>query len=195
MPDETAVEIDEPDDWAHVEGLLQARTVTPVNQSLQKIKMLIVDVDGTLTDGGMYYSPEGDFLKKFNTRDAKGLALLSDKGIKIAIITSEDTPIVEARAKKLGIRFCFLGIRNKIMTIKKLCSDMDITFNEIAYIGDDLNDLECMKQVGFSACPADAIPEIRSISNYIAINKGGFGAVREICDYIRQNITFDNETG
>lgn len=81
------------------------------------------------------------------------------------------------------------------MTIKKLCSDMDITFNEIAYIGDDLNDLECMKQVGFSACPADAIPEIRSISNYIAINKGGFGAVREICDYIRQNITFDNETG
>jgi len=194
MPEQTAVEIDEPDDWDVVEKLLQSRTIALFNPIIERLKMLIVDVDGTLTDGGMYYSPEGDFLKKFNTRDAMGLALLKKIGIQIAIITSENTPIVTARAKKLGILECHTGIENKIKTVKGICQKYNLQLSEIAYMGDDLNDYECMKIVGFAACPSNAVPEIQGVAHYIAKYAGGEGAVRDVSDYIRNVIMYGLQT-
>jgi YrbI family 3-deoxy-D-manno-octulosonate 8-phosphate phosphatase len=145
---------------------------------------LVVDVDGTLTDAGMYWSAEGDQLKKFNTRDAKGLELVRRAGVKVAIITSENSPIVSARARKLGIEYCFIGIENKQHCLTTLACQLRVGLDEVAYIGDDVNDLDCLKMVGFSACPSDAFATVTATVRYIAKYAGGMGAVREICEMI-----------
>lgn len=184
MSDESAVEIDEPSDWVKVERLLHSQLNCPDSLVFSKIRLLVVDVDGTLTDAGMYYSAEGEVLKKFNTRDAKGLSLVRKSGVDVAIMTSEDSPIVKARAKKLMIDHCFTGIADKMSELLKLCASLGVSIDEVAYIGDDINDLQCIKAVGYSACPADAVQQIKTQSHYISVYKGGDGAVRDICDRI-----------
>ncbi|RJQ51848.1 MAG: acylneuraminate cytidylyltransferase [Nitrospiraceae bacterium] len=186
MPPETSVEIDEPEDWAEAERLLIRRARKDMSRLIRDIKLLVVDVDGTLTDGGMYYSKEGEALKKFNTRDAQGLALLREEGIDVAIVTKENSPIVEARAKKLKIDKCYTGIDDKLGCLKKICRELKIDFSNVAYVGDDVSDLECMKEARFAACPADAIETIRDISHHICRHTGGAGAVREVCELISQ---------
>lgn len=186
MAPETAVEIDEPEDWASVERQLIERKRSAVRDQLKKIKLLAVDVDGTLTDAGMYYSASGEELKKFNTRDAQGLALIRTKGIEVAIITKENSPIVTARAKKLNIDNCHIGIDDKISCLRSICSRLKIDLENTAYIGDDVSDLECMRSAGFTACPSDAAETIKNISHYICKNAGGAGAVREICDLLNK---------
>ncbi len=184
MQEDTAVELDEVSDWITVEHLLLARRQKDLSMILKNIRLLVVDVDGTLTDAGMYYSAEGEMLKKFNTRDAKGLELIRKHGVEVAIMTTEDTQIVEERARKLGIKLCFTGVTDKHSKLNDTCRSLGITTKEVAYIGDDVNDLECIKAVGFSACPADAVPKIRSASLYITTSVGGHGAVREVCERI-----------
>jgi len=184
MPPHAAIEIDEPDDWHVVERLLNMRNHEKFRQKMGDIKLLVVDVDGTLTDAGMYYSAEGEQLKKFNTRDAKGLELVRKSGIEVAFMTAENSPIVTARANKLGIGRCFVGVRDKWATLSALRSDLGVDLEQVAYIGDDVNDLACLKVAGFAACPSDAVTEVRAAVHYISPLNGGHGAVRDICELI-----------
>ncbi len=132
------------------------------------IKLFLTDVDGTLTDGGMYYSAKGDALKRFYVRDGMGMKLLQQKGIKVGIVTSETTPIVETRAKKLGVDFLCQGVRfgGKVQAVLQICNKLNIKLQNVAYIGDDVNDIELLHAVGLAACPADAAPGFSPYPTY-----------------------------
>jgi YrbI family 3-deoxy-D-manno-octulosonate 8-phosphate phosphatase len=144
------------------------------------IKLVISDVDGVLTDSGMYYSETGDELKKFNTRDGKGFELLRHAGLKTAIITSENTRLVARRAEKLKIDFLRQGAVDKLPAFTEVLREACVTAGATAYIGDDLADLTVMECVGLAVCPADAVPEIRSAAHYVCAARGGEGVVREL---------------
>jgi N-acylneuraminate cytidylyltransferase len=149
-----------------------------------KIKVIVTDVDGVLTDGGMYYSKNGEELKKFNTRDGMAFELLKKNNLKSVIITKENSKIVEKRAHKIKTDLVFLGIQKKELELPKICKKLSISNDEILYVGDDINDLEVMKLVGFSACPNDAVDEIKKNSDYISPFNGGTGVVRELVDLV-----------
>lgn len=155
-----------------------------LNSKLEKITLLAMDVDGTLTDAAMYFTENGEMLKRFSTRDGMGIKLLQKNGIETAIITSENSPIAAARAKKLDIKNVVLGCHNKTEAINDLAEQLGIKNENIAYIGDDINDAMVMKIVGVSACPSDAVESIKEIADYICTNKGGNGAVREFAERI-----------
>ena len=185
MPEYTATEIDEPDDWIVLENLMRKHVLAKRKETRKHIKLFLCDVDGTLTDGGMYYSESGDEWKKFNTCDGMGFQLLREAGIKTGIITSEDTKIVENRAKKLKVDFLYQGKRNggKLAVAKEICEQRGITLNEVAYIGDDINCVELLETVGVKACPADACEEVKAIVGIqVMTKKGGEGCVREFID-------------
>lgn len=189
MPEYTATEIDEPDDWHMLEDLMRRHVLSKRKAEASTIKLFLCDVDGTLTDGGMYYSETGDELKKFNTRDGMGLQLLREAGIKIGIITSEDTLIVERRAKKLKVDYLKQGKRDggKLAVAKEICKEMGISLREVAYIGDDINCLELLSAAGIAACPADASEKVTTIPGIHIMQKcGGEGCVREFVESILQ---------
>ena len=186
MPEYTATEIDEPDDWTILENLMR-RHVLSKQISTTAIKLFLCDVDGTLTDGGMYYSENGDELKKFNTRDGMGLQLLREAGVKTGIITSEDSQIVARRAKKLKVDYLKQGKRDggKLAVAKEICEEMGISLREVAYIGDDINCIDLLTAVGMAACPADASEKVKSIPGIRIMQKhGGEGCVREFVEKI-----------
>lgn len=186
MPEYTATEIDEPDDWIILEQLMRQHVLSKRTLS-SKVKLFLTDVDGVLTDAGMYYSEKGDELKKFNTRDGMGLKLLQQAGIKTGFITTETTNIVTNRAKKLNIDYLYQGKRagGKLSAAKEICESIKISLNEVAYIGDDINCKEILQNVGFAACPSDADEIIKSIPGiHIMTKKGGEGCVRELVDII-----------
>ena len=179
------VEIDEDSDWIVAESLM--KKYSNINQNRKKIKVFLSDVDGTLTDAGMYYSESGEELKKFNTRDGKGFELLKRKGIKVGIITSEDTSIVEKRAKKMKLDYLFQGLehKGKLDVALEICKNEGISLEEIAYIGDDVNCIELLESVGLAACPSDSVLSVKNISNInVMTKKGGYGAVREFSEII-----------
>lgn len=149
---------------------------------MKKIKALVMDVDGVLTDAGMYYSEKGDELKKFNTRDAQGIELLMKNGFLIAIITKERTKLVERRAKKMKVKNLFQGVKDKLLCLNKFASANDLKLDKIAYIGDDINDLDVLKSVGLSISTNDAASKVKKASDYVTKAKGGCGAVREVCE-------------
>ncbi len=183
MPEYTASEIDEPDDWIILENLMKKHILShEVHGKAPKLKLFISDVDGTLTDGGMYYSEKGDELKKFNTRDGMGFQLLHEYGIKTAIITSEDTNIVKNRAKKLKIDFLVQGKKyeGKKEAAQAICRQLGISFSEVAYIGDDINCFELLSAVAYKACPSDACEKVKKIPEIKVLSlAGGKGCVRE----------------
>lgn len=182
MPEYTSMELDEPDDWFVVEMLMRKHVLKLEKRT---IKLFLMDVDGVLTDAGMYYSDKGDELKKFNTHDGKGIELLRNAGIKTGIITSENTCIVEKRAKKLKIDYLYQGVKDKINVAKEICEQESISLDEVAYIGDDINDIELLSNVGIAACPANSLPNVKSIPNIINLsNSGGEGAVREFVEML-----------
>lgn len=147
------------------------------------IKLFATDVDGTLTDGCMWYSDDGREFKRFNFRDGHGFQLLREHGIKTAIITSENTPIVQKRADKLQVDFLSMGNHDKLTWLQNLCEDLNIELSDVAYIGDDVNDIDVLCAVGYAACPADAHKKVREIKNIkIMSHNGGAGAVREFID-------------
>jgi N-acylneuraminate cytidylyltransferase len=147
-------------------------------------RVLVCDVDGTLTDGGMYYGADGDLYRKFNTRDAKGLSLLREAGLRVMILSTENSPITEARARKLSIEDCFVGVEDKLEFVTEWVSEAGLDPKEIAYIGDDVNDLAAMEYVGWTACPQDAVDEITATVDHVCRKNGGAGAVREFCELI-----------
>lgn len=184
MHESTAIEIDEPIDWKIVEVLLAEQNAVKKAQ-ISDIKLFMSDVDGVLTDAGMYYSENGDELKKFCTHDGMGIKLLKEKGVKVGIITTEDRQLNRNRANKLKLDYHFHGETNKLETIKNLCKELNISLSEVAYIGDDVNDFELLSAVGLAACPANSVEKIKNIPNIIHLTKkGGEGAVREFIEMI-----------
>ena len=153
-------------------------------KTLQSIRLLATDVDGVLTDGGMYYAESGDEWKKFNTRDGMGLKLLQQAGIITAIVTRERTKLVTRRAEKLAIPELHQGVLDKLSLVREMAARYGLTLSQVAYIGDDINDLEALKAVGFSATPADGMPQIIAAVDYVCQRKGGEGAVREIIEML-----------
>ncbi len=152
---------------------------------MKDIKWLFTDVDGVLTDGGVYYSSKGEELKKFNLKDGMGAERLRNlTNIQIGIITGENSEIVSQRAKKLKIEHVFLGIKDKNAVLQKFINDNNLSYENIAYIGDDLNDYEVIVKSAFTACPSDSVSEIKEIASYICQNKGGEGAFREFCELL-----------
>ena len=160
---------------------------------LKKIRLVATDVDGVLTDGGLYYSDSGEQVKKFNVWDGLGLVLLKRAGLVTAIITMDQTSLVNIRAAKLGISEIHQGVRDKLAVLKELASKYGIEFEEIAYVGDDVPDLPALRAVGFSAAPANARDPVRKTVRYVCKARGGEGAVREVADLIlaAQGVRFD----
>lgn len=183
MKEDTFFEIDEPSDWVIIEALMKKNGIAAPRE-IPEIKMFLTDCDGCLTDGGMYYSEHGDELKKFNTRDGMGFALLREKGIITGIITSESVDLNRRRAEKLKLDILEAGCKDKVGAIKRLCEKHGVAPENVAYIGDDINDIEAIKMVGFGCCPADAMPEVKAVADYVAVAKGGAGVIREVVGVI-----------
>ena len=151
------------------------------------IKLFVSDVDGVLTDGSMYYSENGDELKRFSTYDGMAFSILKKLGIMTAIVTSENTKIVANRCAKMKIDFVYQGLygAEKLNAVKEICKEHNILLSEVSYIGDDLNCTEILNSVGYRACPANAVKEIKSIKDILVLNyKGGDGVVREYLDFL-----------
>lgn len=183
MPEYTATEIDEPDDWTILESLMR-RHILNKELKIPEIKMFLTDCDGCLTDGGMYYSENGDELKKFNTTDGMGFKLLKERGIITGVITGEKRELNSRRAKKLNLDIIEQGVSDKLSKIKELCNKYDVDLNNVLYIGDDINDLEAIKAVGFGCSVANGLDIVKKDAKYVTKKSGGEGAVREICELI-----------
>jgi N-acylneuraminate cytidylyltransferase len=182
MPEHTQLELDEPWDWELAEKLIQRHSNLSSTEQV-KIKLVLSDVDGVLTDAGMYYSESGDELKKFSTYDGKAFELLRNSGIKTGIMTAEDVSLNKRRATKLQLDFQFHGIKDKLSKLNDIMQETGFLAKEIAYIGDDINDEEVLKVVGLAACPANSLSRIKRIPHIIQLQKsGGSGAFREFVD-------------
>jgi 3-deoxy-D-manno-octulosonate 8-phosphate phosphatase (KDO 8-P phosphatase) len=168
----------------HGKRLSFRRQSRHLQASLKRIRLFAMDVDGVLTDAGMYYCEAGDELKKFNTRDGMGIKMLQHAGIVTAFITKEKTAIVERRGAKLAVPEVHQGVDDKLTMLKRLVDKYGLTLQEVAFIGDDVNDLEGLQAVGFSAAPVDAIAAVLKVVDYVCVKKGGEGAVREVADLI-----------
>lgn len=186
MNEDTFFEIDEPSDWVIIEALMKRNGISELSE-LPEIKMLLTDCDGCLTDGGMYYSEQGDELKKFNTRDGMGFALLMKRGIITGVVTSESVELNRRRVKKLNLDELIMGCKDKVAAVRELCKKYGIELENVAYIGDDINDLELIKLVGYGCCPADAMPQIKRVAKYVTKVGGGKGVVREIAEILIKN--------
>ena len=154
------------------------------SKKLSKIRMLVLDVDGVLTDGKIIISNNRDESKHFNVKDGLGIKLIQQAGIKVVIITGKSSRIVTIRCSRLGIKDILQNQKNKLVAFQQLKQNYQLNRNDICYIGDDLPDLAVMKQSGFSAAPQDAIKYIKSAADYICNKKSGQGAVREVCDLL-----------
>ena len=148
------------------------------------IKLIITDIDGVWTDGGMYYDQTGNEWKKFNTSDSWGVWLFKKMNIPVAIMTGEDTEIVRRRSQKLKVEHLFLGVKDKLEKAKELCEIISCNLDEVAFIGDDLNDYELLSNVGISAAPSSAPEYIKDGRDFVTTKKGGEGAFREFAEYI-----------
>ena len=157
---------------------------TNLIQKCKKIKIILTDVDGVLTDGGRYYSDKGEILKKFHVQDGMGVNILLRNGIKTIIVTKENSKITKKWAKDMNITKVISGSLKKENELSKICKKFKVTKNQVAYIGDDVNDLLLLKAVGFSATPNDASDMIKVHVDYVCLKDGGRGAVREISDMI-----------
>jgi len=187
MPAFASLELDEEDDWLQGEYLMKKYILNSNNS--KQIRLFLSDVDGVLTDAGMYYTENGDELKKFNTYDGMGFQLLQKQGVKVGIITKEDCELNRRRAQKLGLDFDFHGVDYKLEFVKELCNKLEINLEEVAYIGDDINDKELLEAVGTAACPSNARNSIKGIPGILQLNTpGGSGAVREFAEILLETI-------
>ncbi|NQU62135.1 MAG: HAD hydrolase family protein [Rhodospirillales bacterium] len=151
---------------------------------LSKVKLLSIDVDGVMTDGGLYYSDDGHISRKYNVKDGVGIKRLMEAGVQVAIISAGLSGSVPDRAKTLGIDHVYTGVEDKREVLEALCGELDLTLEECAHIGDDLNDVPLLEAVGCPIAVADAQPEAWDAALIITERDGGQGAVREICDLL-----------
>ena len=156
-----------------------------IKEKAKKIKLVLTDNDGVLTDTGVYYSPKGEEFKRFSIRDGMGVErLLNEVNIETGIITGETSGSVKKRAEKLKITELHLGIKEKHIILDNILNNRNLLAENVAYIGDDYNDLEIIKLVGLSACPNDAMPAIKELADFICTNKGGNGAFRDFAELL-----------
>ena len=153
-------------------------------ERLSGIKLLSLDTDGVLTDGGLYYTDDGEELRKFNVKDGLGIQRVQAAGVKVAIITASSTPSIAHRGRRLGVDYVFLDCEDKLATLVRICDEMGIDLNQVGHVGDDLNDLPVFGAVGCPMAVADATDEALTSVLFVTKKKGGDGAVREICDLI-----------
>lgn len=154
------------------------------------IKLLLTDVDGVLTDNGVYYSEAGEIMKRFLIRDGMGVERLRKLcGVETGIVTGELSPSVARRAEKLGIKELHLGIKDKLGRLSEILAARGLQWAEIAFIGDDVNDLEVLEKAGISACPSDAMSVVRKMADYVAAEKGGEGAFRDFAEWLIEQRT------
>ena len=187
MPEETSIEIDTKLDWQLAEFLHLKQNRIKSN----KVKLVMSDLDGVLTDGGVYCNQNEEFLKKFNVKDGMAFQILRENDIKTGIITSETSQFSDVRANKLKVDFLLKGdsFNGKLESVKKICNDLNIDLSEVAYMGDDINCYELLSEVGYRACPIDAVKKIKKIHNiYISPLPGGSGCFRDFID----NLTYDS---
>ncbi len=160
---------------------------------MKPVKLFLTDIDGCMTDGGMYYSANGDEMKRFCVYDGMGIVLLRKAGIPCGILTSETTEIVARRARKLGMEYLRMGVGSQVTTgrqtkleaAQEICAELGITLDEVCFVGDDINDLDLLSHVGTAVCPANAMQQVKDIQGIIILtHKGGDGAIREICEII-----------
>ena len=151
---------------------------------MENIKILVLDVDGTLTDGKLYMDDKDNALKAFNVRDGFAIVNWLKLGGEVAIITGKSSNIVERRAKELGIKYVIQGSKNKTQDLKKILERLNLSFENVAYMGDDLNDIGLMKKIALPACPHDAVLEVLEICKFISNKNGGEGAVRDLLEHI-----------
>ncbi len=182
MDENSFLEIDEPSDWEIIEGIMLREKIR--KNDVVPIKMFLTDCDGCLTDAGMYYSENGDELKKFNSKDGMGFKILREYGIITGIITGEDRKLNKRRAEKLHLDILEDGCEDKVTAIKMYCDKRGINLKNVCYIGDDINDIEALKVVGFSCCPQDAVDKVKSIVDFVAKSKGGEGVIREVVEQL-----------
>ena len=183
--------------------LTKMNKMSNIQSQISQVKLFLTDVDGCLTDGGMYYTAEGEAMKRFCVYDGMGMVCLQQAGIPCGILTSEQSPIVKARAEKLKLQFLYLGVGSrlngecltKLQAAQRICDKLGITLAEVCYVGDDINDIDLLKAVGFPCCPPNARPEVKAIKAadgaradiHITRTSGGHGCIREITDEIRGN--------
>ena len=185
MAPETSLELDEPHDWRVAEQILAGSTPPgDLAERCKKIALLITDMDGVLTDSGVFVGPDGELAKKFSTRDGMGFTLLRRAGIEAAIMTSEKTPIVKSRALKLKIERVITGVEDKGSAVEKLIKEENLDPTQVAFIGDEINDLPAFAKAGLTACPSNAVDEIKTRAHHICKREGGQGCVREFIDLI-----------
>ncbi len=174
-------------------------------ENAKMIKLFLTDVDGCLTDGGMYYSAKGEVLKRFCVYDGMGMVCLQQAGIPCGILTSENSLVVKARAEKLKLQYLYLGVGSKVnpncltklQAASEICTQLGITLDDVCYVGDDINDIDLLRAVGYPCCPPNARPEVKALTRasgakndiQILATPGGQGAIREIADQILKKIS------
>lgn len=182
MPEESLVEIDSASDWIIIESLLASRQKSYKKQA--RIDYLILDVDGVFTDGCVYYSAGGEMMKKFDMRDGMGLEILRQQQVEVVVITSENSELVAKRMEKLQIRYTFLGVKDKYSFLQNFIKEQQTSWANLAYVGDDVNDLACLCTVGWSFAPANAMSEVKQQVDFTLSNDSANGAIREVCEWV-----------
>jgi len=160
----------------------------PDKLNWQKIKVVLSDVDGVLTDGGLYYTEDGLVMKKFNVKDGMGVRMLQTAGIKSGIISTDVSKLMVIRAERLNMDFCFVGIHDKKNKVEEICKEEGIELENIAFIGDDINDIEIIKSAGIGVCPKNAAADVIDVADYISSRDGGHGVFREIAEMILNSL-------
>lgn len=155
-----------------------------MNRDLKKIRYIVIDVDGTMTDAGIYYDEHGNELKKFCTKDAAGFFAAHQAGMKIMVLTGRECQATTRRMHEMKVEYLVQNIKDKVRYLAEFMQENDIAREELAYLGDDLNDLGGMRLAGFVGCPADACEEVKAVSDYVSEVKGGYGAVRDIISHM-----------
>lgn len=182
MPEESLTEIDSLTDWVIVENLLAERQKRQKNT--QRIQYLVLDVDGVFTDGGIYYDADGEMAKRFDMRDGMGLEILRQNGVEVIVLTSESSELVAQRMKKLQIQDTFLGVKDKYSFLKHILATKHSSFESVAYVGDDVNDLANICCCGWSFTPSNATNIVKQHADIVLRNDSGTGAIREVCETI-----------
>ena len=155
-----------------------------IEKAAQIIKLLVLDVDGVMTDGSIYLDAEQELFKSFNAKDGMGISCAIRCGLQVAIITGRCSPIIRRRARELGIIEVCENVKEKRSALAELLQKYNLSLNETAYVGDDLNDLPVLTQVGLACAPADAVEEVKQVCHFVEEKKGGYGAVRQITEFI-----------
>ena len=155
-----------------------------IRRAMSRIRLLALDSDGVLTDGGVYMSDDGRHMRRFDIKDGLGIKRVQEYGIEVAIISASSVDVVVHRAKQLGIEHVHVGVKDKLEVLTEVCNKVGIGLAQAAFVGDDLTDLPVIKQVSVSAAPADAVAQVREAVNVVLTQNGGYGAVREFCELL-----------